>query len=251
MSCRSPLAAPIAATLVLTASVANAGHPMLSEDTGTQGRGNMELELGDAWTDPRAGRSFFFQPQLSYGASATLDLIAQPSWQIIDRPDGGSSSRGFGDTNLDAKWRLYGAAPWSFGIRAGVQLPTAENDEGLPNGRISPHATLVETVDLAPFVFDANLGYARAPATAGARANLYHFSAAATVAFSERLSAVLDTAVDSDPDATRATDPVVALVGVIYTARPGLDLDIGYRAPLNSAAPSQQWLFGITYRGAP
>jgi hypothetical protein len=37
----------------------------------------------------------------------------------------------------------------------------------------------------------------------------------------------------------------------MYTCRPGLDVDFGYRAGLNSAAIARQWLLGITFRGAP
>ena len=42
----------------------------------------------------------------------------------------------------------------------------------------------------------------------------------------------------------------VALLGAIYTVHPGLDLDAGIRVRLNSGAPAQRWLFGITYLGA-
>jgi hypothetical protein len=88
-----------------------------------------------------------------------------------------------------------------------------------------------------------------AVATRG-RSNLYHFSAAATYAPNERLFFVIDTGIDSNPDSHQSVPPAVALVGVIYTARPGLDLDVGYRGRLSSAAPLQQWLLGSTCRGA-
>jgi hypothetical protein len=54
----------------------------------------------------------------------------------------------------------------------------------------------------------------------------------------------------SDPDAARNSYQVVALLGVIYTARPGLDLDIGYRGRVSADGPVHQWLLGITFRGA-
>lgn len=69
-------------------------------------------------------------------------------------------------------------------------------------------------------------------------------------ASSERLFFVLDAAVDSNADSTRAHYPPTALLGVIYTARPGLDLDVGFLAPVNSTAVAKQWLVGVTYRGA-
>ena len=222
---------------------------MLSEDTGTQGRGNAELELGYAWARQDGASVFLFQPQLSCGTSSTLDLIVQPSWTVVSSP-GARRETGLGDTNLDFKWRFYGAAPWSVGVRAGVQLPTAHNDLGLPGNKVAGHGLLVVTADFMPLTLDANLGYSRVPDSAGARPDLLHFSAAATYAANERLFLVIDAAIDSNPDSRHVTLPAVALAGVIYTARPGLDIDVGYRGGLNSAAPQRQWLLGITYRGA-
>ncbi|MBS0420672.1 MAG: transporter [Proteobacteria bacterium] len=231
------------AALTLATAAAWAGHPMLSEDTGTQGRRNAELELGYAWSRDHGDSLFLFQPQLSFGASTTFDLIIQPSWTNV------AGDKGLGDTNLDFKWRFYGAAPWSVGVRAGLDLPTAHADLGLPNHQVSPHGLLVLTGDFNPLTLNANLGYSHVPNHLGARPNLFHFSVAATYAANERLFFVLDTAVDSNPDSQQSQPPVVALLGVIYTARPGLDLDLGYRGRVTNAAPYRQWLLGITYRG--
>jgi hypothetical protein len=237
------------AILGVVATSAFAGHPMLSEDTGTQGKNNWELELGYAWIRSGADRSFLFQPQLSYGASPTLDLIVQPSWTTVEGT-AGSGVRGLGDTNLEAKWRFYGAAPWSIGVRAGLGLPTAQHGLGLPGGNVSPHAILVATVDLTPFAFDANLGLSYVPGDARQRPDQYHFSAAATYTASERLFLVLDAAADSNPDSAPGSCQAVALLGVIYTVRAGLDLDVGYRGRVGAVGPVHQWLLGITFRGA-
>ena len=222
---------------------------MLTEDTGTQGTGNAELELGYSWSTDSGDRSFLFQPQLSVGATPTLDLIVQPSWYSNDI--GGDSVHGAGDTNLDVKWRFLGHDPYSLAVRAGVTAATSQHDIGLPDGRVAEHAVLVGTYDAAPLTIDANLGYAHNPDVVDLRANLYHLSAAAVYAAGERLALVLDVDVDSNADATKASMPAVALVGAIYTWRPGLDVDVGYRAGLNSAAGARQWLLGITFRGSP
>src|SRR5262245_25046373 len=54
---------------LLRALPVHAGHPQMSEDTGTQGAGNFELELGNDWSRDDGSRSYLFQPQLSYGLS--------------------------------------------------------------------------------------------------------------------------------------------------------------------------------------
>lgn len=224
---------------------------MLSEDTGTQGRGNFELELGYDWSRSQSAREFLFQPQLSYGVSPALDLIVQPSWISTVTSAGGQSAHGAGDTNLDAKLRLYGTAPWSLGIRAGVELSTAQDDLGQPPGTVTPHGILVATLDASPLTVDLNLGYTHAPGGQIHRLNLYHLSAAATFGINERLFWVVDAALDSNPDMGRAHYQGVALLGVILTVHPGLDVDVGYRNRVGAVGPEQQWLLGITFRGAP
>lgn len=221
---------------------------MITEDTGTQGAGNIELELGNAWTRSAGHHSFLFQPQLSYGVSPTIDLLVQPSW--LTHSGDGTREQGFGDTNVDAKWRFFGSAPWTLGLRAGLAAPTGQDDLGSVH-HVSPHAILVIAADFTPFSFDANIGYARSPGDLGHRGDILHASFAGLYAANERLQLVLDTSVDSNSDATQSDYLAVALVGVIYTVRPGLDLDLGYRARLNTAADPSQWLLGITCRGTP
>src|SRR5262249_30133095 len=149
-----------------------------------------------------------------------------------------------------AKWRFYGSAPWSLAVRAGASVPTAHDDLGLHH--IAPHGMLVATGDFTPFTLDANLGYAQLPAEVGQRGDLYHLSTAVTLESARRLFFVLETSLDTNP--LRTTGKSFAAIGqlaTIYTVRPGLDVDVGFRARLNATGPAQQWLLGITIRGAP
>jgi hypothetical protein len=237
------------AGLLLRVPAVHAGHPMLSEDTGTQGARNFELELGYDWSRLDGSSSFLFQPQLSVGTSASFDLIVQPSWLRDDDPMG-TVTRGLGDTNLDFKWRFFGAAPLTLAIRAGLELPTAQRDLGLPGGHVGAHGLLVATIDVAPWTIDLNAGYSRVSYFPVARSDLMHFSAATLYSVNERLVLLIDASVDSDPDRTEPSAMGVALLGAIYTVHPGLDLDAGYRIRLDAGAPAQQWLIGVTYRGA-
>jgi hypothetical protein len=236
--------------LLAVSTTAKAAHPLITEDTGTQGVGNAELQFGFSWTRDGGDRAFSFQPQLSYGVLTTVDLIVQPQWLTV-RTLGSDSSRGFGDTVMDAKWRFYGDTPLSFAVRAGATFPTGEGDLSQLNGKPSAHALLVTNVDLAPLTIDGNVGYIRNRSAPGLRTDLYHASAAAVFAANDELSLVADTAFDSNPDPLRPNWPGVLLVGAIYTLRPGLDIDFGYQTRLNHAAPAQQLLLGITYRWAP
>jgi hypothetical protein len=59
----------------------HAGHPLIGEDTATQGSGGFELEIGNAWTRDGSDRSFELGPQLSYGILPQLDAILRPIWR--------------------------------------------------------------------------------------------------------------------------------------------------------------------------
>ena len=82
---------------------------MLTEDTGTQGTGNFELELGFAQARDGGTRALEFGPQLSYGALYNLDLIVRPTWLYVRGGAADGTTQGFGDTGFDFKWRLSGA----------------------------------------------------------------------------------------------------------------------------------------------
>lgn len=234
---------------LVAAGIAHAAHPLVTEDAGTQGAGNAELEAGFAWTRDAGDRAFVFQPQLSFGLLPALDLMVAPSWLRNSTAEDGTS-RGHGDTLLDMKWRFHEDGPLSLALRAGVTLPTGASGPGLSNGKPSSHALLAMTYDAAPLALHANVGYVRSPSVPDVRRDLYHVSAAAVLALNDRLALAADVGFDSNPDPARRTWPGSLLVGAIYTLTPGLDLDAGLQVRLNQAAPARQWLIGITYRWA-
>jgi len=227
-----------------------AAHPLQTEDSGTQGAGNVELENGLSWLSVAGSKLFSYQPQISYGVSPTFDLIVQPSWLIL-RDEGSPSVQGWGDTNLDAKWRYFGEAPLSFAIRAGVRLATNQDGLGLRHGNVSTHAVLVATFDAAPFTVHGNLGLTQIPSGTGERTRAGRAAGALMWAASERLTLTVDGGAVSNPDPARSSWPGTLLVGAIYTIRPGLDVDIGYQSSVRTDLTARQWLLGVTYRFAP
>jgi len=239
----------LAVATVIASNAAFAAHPLQTEDTGTQGEGNVELENGLSWSRADGSHVFAYQPQISYGLAPTVDVIVQPSW--LDVHGGGTRTAGWGDTNFDAKWRFFGEAPLSFAVRAGATLATSEEGLGLRHGTVSTHALFVATVDAAPFTVHANLGLSQNPASAGGRTRVGHASAALMWAPNERLTLTVDGGASSNPDPARKSWPATLLAGAIYTVRPGLDVDVGYQSAVAASTPLRQWLMGVTYRFAP
>ncbi len=251
---------PVVVSLALLAfsTPARAAHPLQTEDTGTQGAANVEIENGLQRARFGGTTLFTYQPQVSVGLAATVDAIVQPSWvsQRTTEAAGTSSAltaSGLGDTNVDAKWRFRGVDPWSFAVRAGIAVPTGEHGLGLPRGEVSEHALLVATWDSAPTTAHFNIGLAHTPADAsapGTRATVAHVSAAVMQSLNERFIATVDSEIDQNP-ATGRSSPVGSILGgVIWTARPGLDLDVGYQLGVHAQPVNRQWMAGLTYRFA-
>ena len=237
----------LAAVLALAAPAAFAAHPLQTEDTGTQGAANVEIENGLSRARFDGTTLTVYQPQFSVGLAPTVDAIVQPSFVWLHAPPQPAVS-GRGDTNVDGKWRFWGSDPWSLAIRAGVLAPTSEHGLGLPHGQVSEHALLVATWDAAPTTVHANLGVTRVPRAPGTRATLAHLSAALMQAMNERLILTVDGELDQDPDSSRKAWPGSLLAGAIWTARPGLDLDVGYQRSFDATVVNRQWMAGLTYR---
>jgi opacity protein-like surface antigen len=232
------------------AGAAQAAHPLQTEDTGTQGVGNVEFENGLSWSRTSGARAFAYQPQISCGLTPTFDLIVQPSWLSI-RDEDSTIAQGFGDTNLDGKWRFFGDAPLSFAVRAGVTLATSQRQLGIPHGKVATHAELVATFDATPLTVHGNLGLTQNPGGSGERRSVGRVSGALMWAASEKLVLTVDGGAEANSDQTRSSWPATLLAGAIYTIRPGMDVDIGYQSSLRTSLTMREWLVGITYRFAP
>jgi hypothetical protein len=235
--------------LCLVAPAVFAAHPLQTEDTGTQGAGNVEIENGFASARFDSTTLTTYQPQVSVGLAPAVDAIVRPSvaWLHAASQRGVS---GAGDTNIDGKWRFWGRDPWSLAVRGGVQAPTSQKGLGLPPGQWAGHALLVATWDAAPTTVHANVGVARLPRAAGTRETVGHLSAALMQALDERLILTVDGELDQDPDPHLHAWPGSLLAGAIWTARPGLDLDVGWQRSMDARPVNRQWMAGLTYRFA-
>ena len=243
---------PLITTVALAAAVpaSFAAHPLQTEDTGTQGAGNLEIENGLSRTRYASTTQTVYQPQLSLGLATTLDAIVQPSyaWQHVAQ----ERASGLGDTNVDAKWRFWDSHPLSLAIRGGVALATNQDGLGLTHGKSSEHVKLALTWDRSPTTVHVNVGTTfvpRAPASP-ARRVMTGVSAAVMQQVDERLILTVDTGFAQSPNPHKASWPGTVLAGVIWTVRPGLDLDLGWQRSVDDTPVARTWLAGLTYRFA-
>ncbi|WP_374358434.1 transporter [Chitinimonas sp.] len=242
----------IFATLCLAASFSvYAAHPMVSDDTGTQGSGKWQFEANtDQAQSSRDGvrnRLGAYNSAMTYGLAESIDVsLSVPYWRI--RQDGSPSQSGVGDVGLAAKWRFYEQDGLSFALKPSLSLPTGNKDKNLGAGRAGVGLAGVTTYTSGKLTWLGNVGLTYADNSTGARKSLWAVSTGVQYALNERLKLALDTGVYRNSDRSDSTNPSFALVGLIYSPSEQLDLDIGYKRGLNHAEYDRSFGIGLTTR---
>jgi hypothetical protein len=233
---------------------AEAAHPLLTEDTGTQGEGNYQIELMvDRTRDHPPGikmRELLTTAVLSYGLMENADLqVGLPVLrQHIHDASGRHARKGPLDASLDLKWRFFEREALSLALKPGITLPTGDADRGFGAGRATWGTLLVLTYEPGPWAFHSHLGYRRNTNAVDQRTSLAHISAALTYKMAEQLKLVADLSADTNPDRADRGSLRYRILGLIYSPTPALDLDAGLKHGHGRAATDRAFLFGATYR---
>lgn len=238
-----------------------AAHPLITDDTGTQGTGKLQLEfIGEYGLDNKEGVKdkrlvVPTVPFLSYGLSDTIDLVFGLPYDTVTVENAGTKDtvRGITDASIELKARFYEKDGLSFAVKPGITLPTGDENKGLGNGRASYHAFLIATKELAPCAFHLNLGYIRNAYKLqededANRRDIWHISLAAQADVVENLKLVANIGSERNADKTSRTHPVFVLGGMIYSVRKNLDVDAGIKYGLNKPETDIAYLAGITWR---
>lgn len=246
---------------IMTAGTAFAAHPLITDDTGTQGKGKMQFEfIGEYGIDKENGtteKGFEVPtvPFLSYGLSDTIDLVFGLPYTSVTVDDGATTStvRGFTDASIELKARIYEKDGLSLAVKPGVSLPTGDEEKGLGNGKISYSTFLIATKEAGPWAFHFNVGYIRneykLPGDEDAnRKDLWHVSLASQVEVAKDLNVVANIGMERNPDVTSDVNLAFVLGGLVYAAGEHMDLDFGVKGGLNRAETDYTVLAGITWR---
>jgi hypothetical protein len=228
---------------------AHAAHPLITEDTGTQGSGHFQLEFTSETMRVReTGQRqhvLLNTAVLAWGFIETADLLVTVPWLRLGQPD---SVQGLTDVGLDIKWRFYETGPVSFAFKPGVTFPTGDDTKNLGAGRHTWSAYVVASVDLKPWAFHLHLGHLHNNNLSNDRVNIWHASIAATYQVLDSLKLVFDTGVDTNTDRGADSDPFFAIAGLIWSVRPNLDLDLGVRTERSDSMRTVAALAGMAVR---
>lgn len=242
------LAAACAPLFMLAAMQhAMAAHPLVTDDTGTQGTGNSQLELNADRANARDGSSGTVgSTTYTFGLTDTLDTF-------VNQPFAVSAPRGINDTQLGLKWRFYEDEGTTVAFKPWVSLANANEDKGFGAGTPNASATLIVSHEAGSWTFHYNAGLTtnRFHTDANADANrrlLWATSAAAAYQLSEQFKLVGDIGVSRNPDVTVSQNPAFAILGAVYSPTKSIDLDVGYKRGLNDAEIKDQFGAGLTLR---
>lgn len=256
-------AAGIGFILWISAAPAFAAHPLITDDTGTQGKGKSQIELSSQWsvdkeTDDSSGtevttrtREAELKFQYAYGVAETADLIlgVPYQWKKTETDDVTNSDvNGAADLSLEVKWRFYEKDGLSFAVKPGVTLPAGDKDKGLGTGRATGTFFFIVTKDWAAWTAHANLGYKRYENKLDQREDIWHASVAGEWKVWKDLRIVANIGAERNPDPASQTNPAFALGGFIYSVSKSIDLDAAFKRGLNRTEKDDAFLCGLTFR---
>ena len=256
----------LASALMLCSTPLFAAMPLQTDDTGTQGKGHSQIEIGfESASDKEteAGVSCkttggAVSATLSYGLTDTIDLVTGFPLEWYTKKENGvkvTDENGIGDLALQIKWRFYEMpdSGFSLALKPGITIPTGDEEKGLGTGKLSGNVTLIATREAKLATFHFNLGYSRNEykldeASESSRKNIWHTSVAAELNVTDKLRAVGDLGIETASEKDSNTDPAWILGGFIYEVADNADLDLGIRGGLNDAETDTTLLAGVTMR---
>lgn len=254
---------PVLAVALFASAPAWSAHPLLTDDTGTQGTGGFQLEIQTESSKHEAtvagvrvkDTAQTSNVVLAYGITDTLDVALAPGWisqkQRVDS-DPEDKLSGQGDTAVELKWRFFEKDGYSLALKPGIYLDTA--DTGLGNGKTSYGVALIGTAEMDAWTALWNIGYTRNnyEDPTGLRKGLWQVSLGAAVPMSDTLQAVAEVGTRTNDAIDDAYFPDkmarFASLGAIWSPADNMDFDVGVRKGLNDAEDDTVVLLGATFR---
>jgi hypothetical protein len=256
----------MAAALLCCAAPAHAAHPLVTDDTGTQGAGGWQVECTTGFSsnsETDGGITIKERENeaavvVSYGVAQNIDLVAGLPYLWYQNQEGQlvtADESGVGDMTVELKWRFFESekSGFSLAVKPGISLPTGDADKGLGVGRVTGGAALIATKELGPLTLHANAGYHRNAYeldedAAACNKDIWNASIAGEYPFSDKLRAVADIGIETAEEKGSRTHPAFVVGGLIYSVAENFDFDFGIKGGLNDAEPDTAVLLGVAAR---
>lgn len=243
---------------------AMAYHPLITDDTGTQGKGKVQLEFNSEFSydkETEEGvtireRGGEVETVLSYGITDNVDVIVGLPYEWSKTEEDGNVTEdvdGVSDLSLEAKWKFFEKEDLSFALKPGISLPTGDEKKGLGNGRPSYGLLFITTKEMGFWTLHFNLGYTHneyklEEDKKTQRRDIWHISLASEFEVMKNLKIAGDIGMETNQQKASNTHPAFIITGLIYSINENLDIDAGVKLGLNKPETDISGLAGITLR---
>lgn len=241
----------IVLTGLLLSSTAFAGHPLTTDDTGVQGKGKWQFEASidrDVERDSELA-SMGTAAKLTYGLTETVDISIEQAWTRTETSKTPKAHvSGINDTELALKWHAFELGKFSASVNPYLTLPVGDGDKGMGNEKATYGVNLAAAwgEEWADCLF--NLGYTRNNNDLGDRKNIWNTSVGVVGHIAENYQLVAEIGTYSNSVADDSQRPVYTTLGVIYSPKETLDIDLGVRKGLNKAEVKYGFGAGLAVR---
>lgn len=252
----------LALMLMLVSFPLRAAHPLITDDTGTQGTGRFQLEVNSEFIDNEDGTVEESGGEaamiLSYGIAENIDLILGLPYVWYKVSEHGltvADEDGIGDFSFEIKWRFfeYEDRGLSIALKPAVSFPTGDEKKGLGNGEISGGGALLVSKEGVLGKLHLNLGYMRNEYGLDEddlflRKDIWHASFAGEINVTADMVGVCNVGVETNPEKGKDNHPAFILTGLIYSITNDFDIDAGVKWGLSDAEADTTWLTGLALR---
>jgi hypothetical protein len=240
--------------VMVWSGISLAAHPLVTDDTGTQGKGKLQVELNYEFDhEDTAGVEENLHDMstiVSCGISDRVDVVVGVPYQFISTKEEGVTTRvnGISDLTVELKWRFFERDGLSFAVKPGLSIPTGEDEKGLGTGKVGGSAHLIATQEIEPWAFHFNVGYGRNETTTEDETDIWHVSLASKVEVCKWLKLVANVGVERNTDKTDPTPAAFMLGGVIVPVTEHIDFDFGIKGGLTEPESDYALLTGVAFR---
>ncbi|MBI5075795.1 MAG: transporter [Nitrospirae bacterium] len=233
---------------LLHATTTHAAHPLITDDTGTQGKGKFQIEINAEHAGDSGNTETALGATFTAGLLDNLDIVISSPYILFREKDETGRwyhENGISDLSLAVKWRSYDHEGLSLALKPGVTIPTGNENKGLGDGKPDYSLFFITTKELEPFTLHLNLGYI---ANRKEIRDIWHYSLAGEYAASKNIRIVGNIGGETTPDRTSRVNPLFALAGLIYKVADNFDIDFGIKTGLNKAEADYTLMAGIAFR---
>jgi outer membrane putative beta-barrel porin/alpha-amylase len=246
--------------LLLAPASAWAIHPFEVEDTNTQGKGNLLLELNDDYSKDSGSKTTKESGIITVGASEHIDFsLDVPYLKLDPSPVTDGFASGVGDVRMKFKQRLFeNEVKQSMAYELYGDLPTGDHLKGLGTNNVIWGVAVMDQQECRNKVLRANVAYEIPGRDLKHIKFTEEYALRFGVAFEDKLTTSFRLLAEIEGESRRFTDqetgartnsrPATVMAGFIYDITRYWYIDAGVRAGLNKYAPDYTGLAGTAFR---